>query len=151
MKLKLALITAIAGLALAFSTTASAGTSGQFVGHPSCTGNHVGNVTCAARVGGLKDPSFVFVFYQTIWACVADPNITVTADNGPTAPTGPITNGRLFSVSNGARTPLFYEIILQTDFGCAGEVWTVVRYTNVTLSLFPNIDVTFNVGTVFPS
>ena len=73
------------------------------------------------------------------------------ADNGPTAPTGPITNGRLFSVSNGARSPLFYELILQTDFGCAGEVWTVVRYTNVTLQLFPNIDVTFNVGTVFPS
>jgi hypothetical protein len=151
MKLKLALITAIAGAALAFNATASAGTAGKFVDHPSCTGNHSGNVTCAARVGGLKEPSLVFLWYQTIWACVADPSITVTADNGPTAPSGPITNGRLFRVSNGARTPLFYEIILQTDFGCAGDVWTVVRYENVTLQLFPNIDVTLNVGTVFPS
>ena len=151
MKLKLALITAVAGLALAFSTTASAGTAGMFVDHPRCTGDHIGAVTCAARVGGLKESSLVFVFYQTIWACVANPSITITADNALTTPTGPVTNGRLFTVRNASRTPQFYEIIFQTDFGCTANVWTVVRYTNVTLQLFPNTDVTFNVGTIFPS
>jgi hypothetical protein len=148
---KLALMSAVAALGLTFSVTANAGTEGRFVGHPSCVGDHSGTVTCSARVGGLKDQSLVFLWYQTIWACVANPNISITADNGLTGPTGPITNGRLFSVQNGARTPLFYEIILQTDFGCTGDVWTVVRYTNVTLQLFPNIDITFNVGTVNPT
>jgi hypothetical protein len=121
------------------------------VGHPSCNADNRGNVTCAAHVGGLKQDSLVFLFYQSIWACVADPSITITADNGVATPTGPITNGRGFSVSNGSRTPQFYEIIFQTDFGCTGDAWTVIRYTNVTLQLFPNTNVTLNLGTLNPS
>ena len=60
-------------------------------------------------------------------------------------------NGRLFTVSNGSRTPQFYEIIFQTNFGCAGDVWKAVRYTNVTLQLFPNTDVTYSIGTLYPT
>lgn len=148
---KLALIMVIAGLALGLTATASAGSGGKFVGHPQCTADNRGNVSCAARVAGLSDQSLVFLWFQTTWACVADPNITIVADNGPTAPTGPVRNGRLFTVTNGARTPQFYEIIFQTDFGCSGDAWTVVRYTNVRLQLFPNTDVTYDIGTLSPS
>ena len=32
-----------------------------------------------------------------------------------------------------------------------GDNWTVVRYEDVTLQLWPNIDVTYDVGTIYPS
>ena len=104
------------------------------------------------RVAGLGNAAtFVAVYYQTIWACVADPTITVTADNGISGPGAYTENGKLFTTTNGARTPLFYEIIFGIDFGCAGENWTAIRYDNVVLALWPNIDVTYDVGTIYPS
>jgi hypothetical protein len=122
------------------------------VGSPTCTGDDHGNDTCTARVAGLSEKtSLVFLWYQTEWARVADPSITVLADNGISAPGGPVENGREFTVSNGARSPQFYEIIFGIDFGCPGDAWTATRYTDVTLQLYPNIDVTYDVGAVYPS
>lgn len=138
--------------ALVVTAPASATNDGRFVGYPTCTADDHGNITCTARAAGLSEgASLVFLWYQTEWACIADPSTTVVADNGISAPGGPIYNGHEFTVSNGARSPLFYEIIFGIDFGCAGDAWTAVRYTNVTLQLYPNIDVTHDVGTVFPS
>lgn len=149
MKKILLFITVLA--ALVVTAPASASTDGKFVGSPTCTGDNHGNVMCTARVAALNEgESLVFLWYQTVWACIADPSITVVANNGISLPGGPVYNGREFTVSNGARSPLFYEIILGIDFGCPGDAWTAVRYTNVTLQLYPNIDVTYDVGTLYP-
>jgi hypothetical protein len=150
MKKVLLFITVLA--ALVVTAPASARSDGRFVGSPTCTADDHGNMTCTARAAGLSEgTSLVFLSYQTVWACIADPSITVVADNGISGPGGPIYNGREFTVSNGARSPLFYEIIFGIDFGCADDAWAAVRYTNVTLQLYPNIDVTYDVGTVYPS
>jgi hypothetical protein len=136
--------------ALVVIAPAGAASGGKFVGVPECTADDHGNVTCTARVAGLTDGGdAAYVVYQTEWACIADPSITVNATNGYIIP-DPIQNGRLFTVHNGARDPLFYENIFQIDFGCPGDAWTAVRYTNVTVALFFS-GLTYNVGTIYPS
>ena len=147
---KLGLLFAILTAALAVTGTARAVSTARFVGTPTCTADNHGNVACTARVAGLTERGdLAYVFYQTEWACIADPSIKVVADNGLTT-AEVIQNGRPFTVSNGARHPRFYEIIFGIDFGCAGDAWTAVRYTNVTIVLlFSNLN--YNLGTVYPS
>jgi hypothetical protein len=137
-------------VALVVIAPAGAASGGRFVGVPECTADDHGNVTCTARVAGLTDRGdLAYVVFEMEWACIADPSITVTATTGDFI-VEPIQNGRLFTVYNAGRDPLFYEIIFGIDFGCPGDAWTAVRYTNVTVALFFS-GLTYNVGTIYPS
>jgi hypothetical protein len=139
-------------VALVVTTPAGAASDGKFVGTPpTCTADTGGNVECTARVAGLTEPAFAYLVYQTEWVCTADESITVIANNAIWQLSGPVMNGRIFSVSNGVRDPLFYEAIFQIDFGCPGDAWTAVRNTNVTIALIFGSDISYNVGTVYPS
>jgi hypothetical protein len=148
---RVALLAAVLSV-LTLAPIAAAETSGRFVGTPSCTGDTSGNVTCTGRVAGLTDRvSFVFVWFHTVWACTSNPTITIVGDGGMFGPEGPVQNGELFTITSSSRDPLFYEVIFQTDFGCTSGEWTLLRYTDVTLQLWPNIDVTYEVGTIYPT
>jgi hypothetical protein len=154
---KLAVITsALVFATLAVTSVAQAAPKGTFAGTPTCTAGTSGGVTCTARVAGLGgEGALAFLFYQTIWACIADPTLTVVADNG-VGGVGmtSVSNGRLFTLSGGARYPTFYEVIFNIDFGCPNEAWTAVQYTNVTIDVHPDSGAdpfSYNVGTVYPS
>jgi hypothetical protein len=139
-------------VALVVTTPSGAASDGKFVGTPpTCTADTNGNVECTARVAGLTEPALAFLAYQTEWVCTTDQSITVIADNADYPLSGPVMNGRIFSVSNGVHDPLFYEAIFGIDFGCAGDAWTAVRNTNVTIHLVFGSDISYNVGTVYPS
>jgi hypothetical protein len=146
---KLALFIAVVA-ALAVTGTAGAVSGGKFVGTPTCTANAFGAVACTARVAGLTDsPTLAMLFFETEWACTADQSITLLAGNvlhfGAS-----VQNGRLFTVDNEAHNPRFYEIIFGVDFGCPGDAWTAVSYTNVRIVLVFS-DLSYDVGTVYPS
>lgn len=149
MKKVMRLITVL--VALAVTATAAAASGGKFVGSPTCTADSGGNVSCGAKVAGLTDAALAVVSYQTEWVCDADQSITVLADNGPHGPSEPLKNGHTFTVSNGARSPLFYEIIFGIDFGCPGDAWTAARYIDVTIRLMFGSNISYEVGTVYPS
>jgi hypothetical protein len=137
-------------VALVVIAPAGAASGGRFVGVPECTADDHGNVTCTARVAGLTDGvDLAYVVFEMEWACIADPTITVTATTGDFI-VDRIQNGRLFTVHNSGRDPLFYEIIFGIDFGCPGDAWTAVRYTNVTVALYFS-GLSYNVGTIYPS
>jgi hypothetical protein len=150
------LLVAVAS-ALVLTATAGAVSGGRFVGTPTCTADPVdpnstdagGAVTCTARVAGLEQPDLASLYYTTEWACTADQSITVLADNA--LQTGAsVKNGRIFTVSSLARHPRFYENIFGVDFGCPGDNWTAVSYTDVTISLLIS-GLSYDVGTVYPS
>ena len=152
----LALLIAVVA-ALVVTATAGAVSGGRFIGTPACTADPTdpnstdvgGGVTCTARVAGLTNPDLANLYFMTEWACTADQSITVSADNSVHFGAS-VKNGSIFTVSGAAHHPRFYEIIFGVDFGCPGDAWTALRYTDVTIVLLSS-GLSYNVGTVYPS
>src|SRR5947207_9370893 len=135
---KLSLLVAVMA-ALVLTATAGAVRGARVVGTPTCTAAPTDNstdiggaVTCTARVVGVEHAGdLASLFFGTEWACTADQSIEVFADNALQSGAG-VANGRIFTVSSLARHPRFYEVVFGIDFGCPGDAWTAVRYTDVT-------------------
>jgi hypothetical protein len=145
---RLSLLVAVVA-ALVVTATAGAVSGGRFVGTPTCTADSAGSVECSARVAGLTSPDLANLAFVTEWDCAADQSIKVFAGNvihfGAT-----VQNGHVFTVSNQAHYPTFYELLYGVDYGCPGEAWTAVEYTDVTIT-FVYASLSYNVGTVYPS